>query len=173
VLGLGRLGAQVARVGQAFGMNVIAWSPNLTSPRASAAGATLVERDELFRRSDVLSLHLVLSERTLGLVGRRELGLLKPTALLINTSRGPLVDEAALLEVLRAGAIAGAGLDVFDLEPLPPDHPLLELRNTVLTPHLGYVTEETYRLFYTHALEDIRAYLAGQPVRVISAERSA
>ncbi|HWO10809.1 MAG TPA: D-2-hydroxyacid dehydrogenase family protein [Polyangiaceae bacterium] len=169
VLGLGRLGTQVARIGQAFGMNVMAWSPNLTAERASAAGATLVEKDALFRGADVLTIHLVLSERTRGLVGQRELLLLKRSALFINTSRGPLVDEAALLSALRARAFAGAGLDVFDVEPLPPDHPFLELPNTLLTPHLGYVTEESYRVFYTQALEDIQAYIAGQPLRVLHA----
>jgi len=169
VLGIGRLGTQVARIGTAFGMEVIAWSPNLTLARATAAGASLVDRDELFRRSDVLTLHLVLSERTKGIVGPRELALLKKTALFINTSRGPLVDEQALVSALRHRAIAGAGLDVFDSEPLPSGHPLLELPNTVLTPHLGYVTEETYRVFYTHALADVQAYLAGQPLRVLSA----
>jgi len=168
VLGLGRLGTQVARIGAAFGMQVLAWSPNLTEARASAAGATRVERDELFRRADVLTLHLVLSERSAGLVGRRELGLMKKSALLINTSRGPLVDEAALLDALRTHAIAGAGLDVFDIEPLPSGHPLLELPNALLTPHLGYVTEESYRIFYEHALQDVQAYLAGQPLRVLS-----
>jgi len=116
----------------------------------------------------VLTLHLVLSERSAGLLGSRELGLMKKSALLINTSRGPLVDEAALIGALRARTIAGAGLDVFDSEPLPPGHPLLEMPNTVLTPHLGYVTEETYRIFYDHALQDVQAYLAGQPLRVLS-----
>jgi phosphoglycerate dehydrogenase-like enzyme len=168
VLGLGRLGTQVARIGAAFGMEVIAWSPHLSAERAAAAAVMRVDRDELFRRADVLTLHLVLSERSAGLVGSRELSLMKQSALLINTSRGPLVDEAALIAALRAGAIAGAGLDVFDVEPLPPGHPLLELPNTVLTPHLGYVTEETYRIFYGQALEDVRAYLAGQPLRVLS-----
>jgi phosphoglycerate dehydrogenase-like enzyme len=168
VLGLGRLGTQVARIGAAFGMDVIAWSPNLSQERAAAAGAERVERDELFRRADVLTLHLVLSERSAGLLGSRELGLMKKSALLINTSRGPLVDEAALIGALRARTIAGAGLDVFDSEPLPPGHPLLEMPNTVLTPHLGYVTEETYRIFYDHALQDVQAYLAGQPLRVLS-----
>jgi phosphoglycerate dehydrogenase-like enzyme len=169
VLGVGRLGTQVARIGAAFGMEVLAWSPNLTLARATAAGASLVDRDELFRRADVLTLHLVLSERTQGIVGTRELALMKKTALFINTSRGPLVDESALLSALRARAIGGAGLDVFDSEPLPFGHALLELPNTVLTPHLGYVTEETYRIFYTHALADVQAYLAGQPLRVLSA----
>ena len=169
LLGLGRLGSQVARIGAAFGMHVVAWSPNLTVARAAQGGAELVGRDELFRRADVLSIHLVLSERTRGLVGPNELALLKEGALLINTSRGPLVDEAALIAALASGKIAGAGLDVFDREPLAPNHPLLALQNTVLTPHLGYVTEETYRIFYAHALEDIQGYLAGKPLRVLTA----
>lgn len=169
LLGLGRLGSQVSRIGAAFGMQVLAWSPNLSAARAEAGGAEFVTRDELFRRADVLSLHLVLSERTRGLVGARELALMKPRALLINTSRGPLVDEAALIAALRSGNLAGAGLDVFDREPLPSSHPFLALENTVLTPHLGYVTEETYRIFYGQALDDIRAYLAGTPVRVLTA----
>jgi phosphoglycerate dehydrogenase-like enzyme len=173
LLGLGRLGTQVARIGAAFGMRVIAWSPNLTAARAEAGGAELVTRDELFRRADVLSIHLVLSERTRGLVGAPELALLKRSALLINTSRGPIVDEAALVTALRSGALAGAGLDVFEQEPLPASHPFLSLANTVLTPHLGYVTDETYRLFYGHALEDIQGYLAGDPKRVIAAARPA
>jgi len=167
LLGLGRLGSQVARIGAAFGMHVIAWSANLTASRAELGGAELVSRDELFVRADVLSIHLVLSERTRSLVGERELALLKRSALLINTSRGPIVDEAALVRSLQSRALAGAGLDVFDREPLPPEHPLLSLANTVLTPHLGYVTEETYRLFYGQALEDIHAYLAGAPKRVL------
>jgi len=167
LLGLGRLGSQVARIGVAFGMHVIAWSPNLTASRAELGGAELVSRDELFVRADVLSIHLVLSERTRSLVGERELALLKRSALLINTSRGPIVDEASLVRALHSRALGGAGLDVFDREPLPPEHPLLSLANTVLTPHLGYVTEETYRLFYGQALEDIHAYLAGDPKRVL------
>lgn len=167
LLGLGRLGSQVARIGAAFGMHVIAWSPNLTLARAEAGGAELVTRDELFARADVLSIHLVLSNRTRGLVGRRELALLKRSALLVNTSRGPIVDEASLVAALRSGALAGAGLDVFEHEPLPHDHPFGSLANTVLTPHLGYVTDETYRVFYGHALENIQSYLAGEPKRVI------
>jgi phosphoglycerate dehydrogenase-like enzyme len=167
VLGLGRLGTQVARIGSAFGMQVIAWSPNLTPARASTAGASHVERDELFRRSDVLTLHLVLSASTQGIVGARELALMPPHALLINTSRGPLIDEHALIAALERRALAGAGLDVFDREPLPAAHPLLRAPNTVLTPHLGYVTLETYRLFYAQALQDIHAYLQGKPVRVL------
>ena len=167
VLGLGRLGTAVAAVGAAFGMRVVAWSANLTRERAEAAGAELVGRDELFALADVLTVHVVLSERTRGLVGERELGLMRPTALLVNTSRGPIVDEAALVAALEGGAIAGAGLDVYDREPLPPDHPLLELPNTVLTPHLGYVTEDGYRLFYGQTVEDVEAWLAGAPVRVL------
>jgi phosphoglycerate dehydrogenase-like enzyme len=168
VLGLGRLGTRVATVGRAFRMEVIAWSQNLTAERAAAAGATLVPKDELLRRADVVSIHLVLSDRTRGLLGARELALMRPTAYLVNTSRGPIVDEAALVEALRAGRIAGAGLDVFDQEPLPPGHPLLTAPRTVLTPHLGYVTRETYRVFFGDAVEDIGAFLAGTPLRVLS-----
>jgi phosphoglycerate dehydrogenase-like enzyme len=168
VLGLGPLGTRVATVGRAFRMEVIAWSQNLTAERAAAAGATLVPKDELLRRADVVSIHLVLSDRTRGLLGARELALMRPTAYLVNTSRGPIVDEAALVEALRAGRIAGAGLDVFDQEPLPPGHPLLTAPRTVLTPHLGYVTRETYRVFFGDAIEDIGAFLAGAPLRVLS-----
>jgi phosphoglycerate dehydrogenase-like enzyme len=167
VIGLGGLGSRVAKIGRAFEMDVIAWSQNLTAERAAAVGATLVTRDELLERSDVVSVHLVLGDRTRGLLGARELSRMKRTAYLINTSRGPIVDEAALVAALRQGTIAGAGLDVYDEEPLPLDHPLRTLPNTVITPHLGYVTEETYRIFYGHALEDVRAGLAGQPVRVL------
>jgi phosphoglycerate dehydrogenase-like enzyme len=167
VLGLGGLGSRVARVGRAFEMEVIAWSQNLTTARAAAGGATLVGKDDLLARSDVLTIHLVLGDRTRGLIGARELSQMKRTAYLVNTSRGPIVDEAALVAALRAGTIAGAGLDVYDEEPLPLDHPLRTLPNTVITPHLGYVTEETYRVFYGQALEDVKAWLAGQPVRVL------
>jgi phosphoglycerate dehydrogenase-like enzyme len=166
-LGLGNLGSQVAKVGLAFGMNVIAWSQNLTAERAAEVGARLVSKDELFAQADVLSVHLVLSDRTRGLVGARELSLMKPTAFLINTSRGPIVDEAALIETLREKRIAGAGLDVFDAEPLPQDHPFLKLDNTLITPHLGYVTLQTYDRFYGEAVEDILGWLSGAPVRVI------
>jgi phosphoglycerate dehydrogenase-like enzyme len=167
VLGLGTLGSRVAKVGLALEMKVLAWSQNLTPERAAAAGAELVDKDELLARSDVLSIHLVLSARSRGLIGARELGMMRPTAYLINTSRGPIVDEAALIAALRAGTIAGAGLDTFDVEPLPADHPFRTLPNIVITPHLGYVTEETYRIFYGHALEDIQAFLRGAPVRVL------
>jgi phosphoglycerate dehydrogenase-like enzyme len=170
VLGLGQLGSRVARVGIAFEMDVIAWSQNLTAERAAAVGARLASgKDELLARADIVTIHLVLSDRTRGLIGARELGLMRPTAYLVNTSRGPIVDEGALIAALRAGAIAGAGLDVYDEEPLPPEHPLRGLPNTVITPHLGYVTEETYQIFYGQALEDIRAFLAGAPVRVLTA----
>jgi phosphoglycerate dehydrogenase-like enzyme len=167
VLGLGTLGSRVARVGRAFEMTVLAWSQNLTAERAAEVGATLVGKDELLARSDIVTIHLVLGDRSRGLIGARELSLMKPTGHLVNTSRGPIVDEAALVSALREGKIAGAGLDVFDEEPLPLDHPLRRLPNTVITPHLGYVTEETYRIFYGHALEDVQAFLRGQPVRMI------
>src|ERR1700730_14425698 len=167
VLGLGTLGSRVARVGRAFEMEVLAWSQNLTAERAAEVGATLVPKDELLARSDLVSIHLVLGERTRGLIGARELGLMKRTAYLVNTSRGPIVDEAALVRALREGTIAGAGLDVFGTEPLPLDHPFRSLPNTVIAPHLGYVTEETYRIFYGHAMEDIQAFLRGEPVRVL------
>jgi phosphoglycerate dehydrogenase-like enzyme len=165
VLGAGRLGGAVARVGAAFGMDVIAWSQNLTDERAAEIGATRVERDELFRQADVLSVHLVLSDRTRGLVGHRELELMKQSAILVNTSRGPIVDEAALVEALEQRAIRAAGVDVFETEPLPIDHPFRRLDNMVCTPHLGYVTEDCYRVFFGDVVEDIDAFLNGQPVR--------
>jgi len=167
VIGVGGLGSRVARYGRAFEMEVLAWSQNLTAERAAEVGATLVGKDELLARSDVVSIHLVLSDRTRGLIGARELALMKRTAYLVNTSRGPIVDEPALIRALRDGTIAGAGLDVFEPEPLAPDHPFLRLPNTVITPHLGYVTEETYRIFFTHALEDVQGFLRGAPVRVL------
>jgi phosphoglycerate dehydrogenase-like enzyme len=168
VLGLGTLGSRVARVGRAFEMEVLAWSQNLTAERAAAVGVTRVERDELLARADVVSIHLVLGDRTRGLIGPREIALMKRTAYLVNTSRGPIVDEAALVRALREGRLAGAGLDVFDEEPLPADHPFRHLPGTVITPHLGYVTEETYRLFYEEGLADVRAYLGGTPIRVLA-----
>jgi phosphoglycerate dehydrogenase-like enzyme len=168
VLGLGRLGARVARVGGAFGMSVIAWSQNLTAERAAQCGVTLVTKDDLFARSDILTVHVQLSERTRGLVGARELALMKRTAYLINTARGPIVDEAALVRALQARAIAGAGLDVFDQEPLPPAHPFKQLDNTLLMPHAGYVTEEQYRVRYRDTVEDVAAYLRGAPLRVLN-----
>ena len=169
VIGLGRLGSQVARVGGAFGMNLVAWSQNLTAERAAESGAELVSKDELLSESDFVTIHLVLSDRTRGLLGERELSLMKESAYLVNTSRGPIVDESALIRALESGSIAGAGLDVFDVEPLPLDHKLRSLPHTVLTPHMGYVTAETYRIFYGDAVEDIAAFLEGNPVRVLSA----
>ena len=167
VVGLGRLGRQVARIGQAFGMDVIAWSQNLDAGRAAEVGVRAVGKEELFDTADVVTVHLQLSPRTQGLIGRDDLARMKPTAILVNTSRGPIIDEQALVDTLRRGAIAGAGLDVFDQEPLPPDHPLRELRRVVRTPHLGYVTRKTYEVFYREAVEDVAAFLAGHPVRVL------
>jgi phosphoglycerate dehydrogenase-like enzyme len=168
IIGLGKLGQRVARVAHAFDMNVIAWSQNLTAETAAEHGATLVTKEVLFAESDIVTVHLVLSDRTRGLIGSAELGLMKPTSYLVNTSRGPIVDEAALVAALASGAIAGAGLDVFDREPLPSDHPFRSLANTVLTPHIGYVGQETYRIFYADIVDDISNWLAGTPVRVIS-----
>lgn len=167
LLGLGRLGTKVAAIGQAFGMATIAWSQHLTDERAAEHGVTAVAKDELFRRSDVLSVHLVLSARTRGLVGAAELGAMKPDAILVNTSRGPIVAERALLEALREHRIGCAALDVYDTEPLPVDHPLRTASNTVLTPHIGYVTDDMYSVFYSDAVADIAAYLAGEPIRVM------
>lgn len=170
LVGLGKIGRKVASVAQAFGMNVIAWSQNLTEESAAEAGVKRVEKDDLFRQSDIISLHLVLSERTLGVVGRHELSLMKPTAYIINTSRGPLIDEAALIDTLRHHRIAGAGLDVYWQEPIPHDHPLLTFDNTVLTPHLGYVVEESYRAFYGDLVEAVTAWLDGKPIRMSNPE---
>jgi phosphoglycerate dehydrogenase-like enzyme len=169
LIGLGRLGSQVARFGQAFGMGVIAWSENLTPGRAAECGAERVSKDELFKRADVISIHTRFSNRTKGLVGARELALMKPTALLVNTSRGPIIDERALLEALSSGTIAGAALDVYDKEPLPPDHPLRREPRALLTPHIGYVTEETYRVFYSGTVAAIEGWLAGKPIHVLTA----
>jgi phosphoglycerate dehydrogenase-like enzyme len=168
VVGLGRLGTRVARIGQAFDMDVAAWSPHLTDERAAAAGVRRVEKDELFATADVVTVHLVLAETTRGLVGADELARMKPTAILVNTSRGPIVDETALVRALNDGRIAGAGIDVHDREPLPADAPIRTAPNTVLTPHLGYVTRATYEVFYREAVEDVAAFLAGSPVRVLA-----
>ncbi len=165
-LGLGNLGSRVAKVARSFDMEVIAWSQNLTVERCEAVGAQLVGKDELFSQADIVSVHLQLSDRSRGIVGATELALMKPSAILVNTSRGPIVDEAALLGALRERRIAGAALDVYDVEPLPADHPLRSMPNTLLTPHLGYVTEEEYSLYYEDALADIVAFLDGNPVRV-------
>ena len=168
ILGLGNLGRRMGRIAQAFEMQVIAWSEHLTKEAAAGAGAARVERDELFARADVLTIHTRLSDRTRGLVGARELGLMKPTAVLVNTSRGPIVDEDALLEALHKGTIAGAALDVYAKEPLPKDHPLREAPRTLLSPHLGYVSTGTYEVFFRDAVEDIAAWLRGEPVRVLN-----
>ena len=169
IVGLGRLGAQVAGYAQAFGMNLIAWSQNMTAERAKECGAELVTKDALFERSDFITIHLKLSGRTTGLVGARELGLMKPTAYIINTSRGPIINEAALLDALHGGAIGGAGLDVYDIEPLPADHPFRTAPRVLLTPHVGYVTAENYKIFYGGIVDSLEAWLAGKPVRVINA----
>jgi phosphoglycerate dehydrogenase-like enzyme len=168
LLGLGRLGTRTAKVMQALGMKTIAWSQNLTAERAAEAGCELVSKDELFRRSDFLSIHLILGDRSRGLVGAHELSLMKPTARLVNTSRGPIVDEAALIAALTEGRIAGAAVDVYDVEPLPASHPLRSLDNLLMTPHTGYVSEQTYRSFYSQMVENIKAWHAGAPVRVIT-----
>jgi D-3-phosphoglycerate dehydrogenase len=170
ILGLGKLGQRSATVGKAFGMKTIAWSQNLTAEKAQAGGAELVTKEDLFRNADVVTIHIVLSDRSRGLVGAKELGLMKKTAYLINTSRGPIVDEKALIAALQSKSIAGAGLDVFDVEPLPLDHPFRKMDNAVITPHLGYVSEQNYRKYFPDAVEDIRAWLDGKPVRVIDAK---
>jgi phosphoglycerate dehydrogenase-like enzyme len=167
LLGLGRLGSAVARVGLAFGMKAIAWSQNLTAEKAAAQGVEQVEKDELFRRSDILSVHLVLSPRSRGLVGAREIGLMKPSAILVNTSRGPICDTDAVIDALKAGRLAYAGFDVYDQEPLPINHPLRQAPNVILTPHIGYVTDENYHSSYPQIVEDVTGFLDGKPVRVI------
>ncbi len=167
LLGFGKLGTKVGEIGKAIGMKLIAWSENLTEEKAKAGGATLVSKQDLFRQSDFLSIHLQLSARTRGLVTGRDLALMKPTAFLINTSRGPIIDEPSLLAALGSRKLAGAGLDTFDVEPLPVTHPLRKLDNVVLTPHLGYVSQEGYKVYYTQMVDDIKAWLAGSPVRVL------
>jgi phosphoglycerate dehydrogenase-like enzyme len=169
VLGLGRLGSHMARYGQALNMTVVAWSQNLTVETARAAGATLVSKEQLLSRSDAISIHLVLSPRTRGLIGAAEIARMKPGAILINTSRGPIVDEAALIDAVRARRIVAA-LDVFDREPLPANHPLRSAPNTVLTPHLGYGVEETWATYYPQSVENALAFLDGTPVRVTNPE---
>jgi phosphoglycerate dehydrogenase-like enzyme len=168
VVGLGRLGRKVAAIGQAFGMEAVAWSQNLGDAAAAEAGVRAVSKEELFATSDVVTVHYKLGPRSRGIVGRAELALMKPTAYLVNTSRGPLVDTQALTEALHAGRIAGAGLDVYDTEPLPADDPLRTAPRTVLTPHLGYVTRDTYEIFYGEAVEAVAAWAAGRPVRVLT-----
>ena len=170
ILGLGKLGSRVARVGLALDMDVIAWSENLTRERCEEVGVSYVHKDALFAESDVISIHLVLSDRTRGMVGATEFTLMKPTAYLINTSRGPVVNEAALIEALANDTIAGAGIDVYDVEPLPEVHPLRSLKNAVLTGHTGYVVKELYTLAYGEALENVQAWMQGEPIRVLNGE---
>ncbi len=167
LMGLGNIGGAMARIGQAFGMNLIAWSQNLHPEKGEAPGARLVDMDTLFREGDFVCIHTVLSTRTRGLVTARELGLMKKTAYLINTSRGPIIDEPALIDVLERRAIAGAALDAYVPEPLPADHPFRRLTNLIATPHIGYVTEDTYRIFYGETVDNIASFLAGSPSRVI------
>src|SRR5499427_280684 len=168
IIGLGKLGRRVADIAKAFGMKVAAWSQNLTPEKCREAGVEYAGKEDLLRQSDFVTIHLVLSQRSRGLIGASELALMKPTACLINTSRGPIVNEAALLAALTEKRIAGAGLDVFDVEPLPLDHPLRRLDNVVLTPHLGYVSVQNYRAYFAGVVEDIRAFLDGKPVRAMS-----
>jgi phosphoglycerate dehydrogenase-like enzyme len=166
LLGLGKIGGRVAHIGLAFGMDIVAWSPNLTDERAAEAGATrLATKGELLATSDFVSVHLALGDRSRGLLGAAELALMKPTAYLVNTSRSAIVDQAALLAALREGRIAGAGVDVFDTEPLPADDPVRSTPRLLATPHLGYVTRANYRTYYGQAIEDIQAFLAGAPIR--------
>jgi phosphoglycerate dehydrogenase-like enzyme len=167
LLGLGRIGSRVARIGQAFGMRTVAWSQNLTAERAAEHGVERLEKAQVLATADVLTIHLKLSDRTRGLLGAGELALMKPSAWLVNTSRGPIVDEAALIEALRTRKIAGAALDVFDIEPLPPEHPFRSLGNVVASPHIGYVSDETYRIFYGQTVENVRAWIDGAPVRLL------
>ena len=167
VMGLGRLGSQVAAIGQAFGMDVVAWSQNLDAEHARSIGVRPVSKDALLAGSDIVTIHLVLSERTRHLVGTAEIAAMRPSAHLVNTSRGPIVDTAALVDALHAGSIAGAAIDVYDTEPLPADDPLRTAPRTVLTPHLGYVTDDGYDVFYREAVEDIAAWRTGAPIRVL------
>ena len=168
LLGLGKLGARAAGVGKAFGMKVIAWSQNLTPERCKEVGVEYVSKDDLFKNADFLSIHVQLGQRNRGLITARELGLMKKTAYLINTSRGPVVEEKALIEALNKKQIAGAGLDVFDVEPLPLDHPYRKMDNVVITPHLGYVSQQNYDRYYPDIVENIRGFLDGKPTRVIA-----
>jgi D-3-phosphoglycerate dehydrogenase len=170
VIGLGKLATRVAEVGRAFRMKVVAWSQNITPERAAAAGVEYAaSKEDLLRQSDIVSIHIPLTPKSRGLIGAAELGLMKPSALLVNTSRGPIVEEAALLAALRDGKIAGAGFDVYDVEPLPLAHPLRKLDNVVLTPHLGYASQQNYRAYFAGVVDDIRGFLDGKPVRVLTA----
>ena len=167
ILGLGSIGQKVAQFAKVFGMRVIAWSENLTPQRAAESGVTWVSKRELFEQADILTIHLVLSDRSRGLVDAQALGWMKPTARLVNTARGPIVDEQALVQALSSGRLAGAALDVYAEEPLPADHPLRRLPNVLATPHIGYVSEQNYRQFYQQMIEDIQAWATGVPVRVL------
>jgi phosphoglycerate dehydrogenase-like enzyme len=167
VLGLGNIGRQVAAFAHAFGMPVVAWSPNLTAERAAEHQVTAVSKDQLFASADVLSIHMVLSEQSRGLVGTSELAMMKPTAILVNTSRGPIIDERALVDALQRRVIGCAALDVYETEPLPADHPLRSLDNALLTPHIGYVTQQLYTVFYEDAVENIAAFISGTPLRIM------
>ncbi len=167
IIGLGRLGSRMARTGKAFEMKVLAWSPNLTAEKASAQGVDAVSKDELFSRADYISVHMVLSDRSRGLIGAADIARMKRTAVLINTSRGPLIDEAAMLAALREKRIGGVGLDVFDIEPLPATHEFRRLDNAVLSPHLGYVSDATYREYFEDILDNILKWMAGTPVRLM------
>ena len=169
IVGLGKLGQRSAAVGNAFGMKPIAWSPNLTPERAAAGGAGYVSKEDLFAQADFITIHIVLSDRTRGLITAADIGRMKKSAYLINTSRGPIVEEKALIAALQSGKIAGAGLDVFDKEPLPLDHPYRTMDNVVITPHIGYVSTQNYGKYFPDIVEDIRAWLDGKPVRVIEA----
>jgi phosphoglycerate dehydrogenase-like enzyme len=164
LVGLGNIGAKIAKIAHAFGMNILAWSQNLTREAAEKHGALLVSKEELFSGSDIVTIHLVLSPRTKGIVGKAEIGLMKPTAYLVNTSRGPVVDENALIEALKKQSIAGAALDVYDIEPLPASHPFRSLDRLLVTPHIGFVTNETYKIFYRDTVANIAGWLAGRPV---------
>lgn len=170
ILGLGKLGSAAARIGKAFEMDVIAWSQNLTAEAAAEHGVSRVEKDELFKRSDVISIHMILSDRTRGLVGKEEFAMMKPSSYLVNTSRGPIVDEAAMIEALKSNQIAGAGIDVYDKEPLPVDHEIRKLENVVLTGHTGFVVKELHELAYGQAVENIQSWLGGAPERVLNGE---
>jgi phosphoglycerate dehydrogenase-like enzyme len=169
IVGLGKLGNRVAGIAKPFGMKVIAWSQNLTPEKCQAAGVEYASKEDLFRSADFITIHVQLSDRSRGLIGAKDLSLMKPTAYIVNTSRGPIIEEKALLAALQERRIAGAGLDVFDVEPLPLDHPFRRLDNVVITPHLGYVSMENYRLYFRDIVDDIRAFLDGKPVRVLSA----
>ncbi len=169
VIGLGKLGARAAGVAKAFGMKVIAWSQNLTPERCKEVGAEYVSKDDLFRNADIVTVHVQLGERNRGLITAKELGLMKKTAYIVNTSRGPIIDEKALIDALNKKQIAGAGLDVFDVEPLPLDHPYRKMDNVVITPHLGYVSQQNYEKYYPDIVDDIRGFLDGKPTRVVAA----